>query len=213
MNPSEKPVSHVGPPFAFNDAAGRFQTAMHQEVARSIHAAMTQHIPERNLQLYSHGRGWSYPTASGESVQSEFQLCSVPTAIAIPDIIAADLEAIPRYIEEAACKFQAETLTRLSARVESVTQQTGNVVTWGKGRSAADAFLELIQKVDFGVDENGKVTLPEFMNTDPKFFAELTEYQAAHPEFTQKVDEIKTKKAQEALQREAARKARFKKAK
>jgi hypothetical protein len=93
--------------------------------------------------------------------------------------------------------------------VSSAVQEVGNVVD-AKGKPTPDVFLEMLRKIEFGVNRRGEVTRPEIHvhpETAPGLIKALED---AGPAFQAEVDRLTAEKEAEALAREARRKARFK---
>jgi hypothetical protein len=94
--------------------------------------------------------------------------------------------------------------------VGKAAESAGNVVDAKQKASFAEAFVGSLEKIEFGVDRHGNVTLPE-LHVGPdiheKVVAELT---AQPPEYRQRLDKLIAQKSEQAMAREAARKARFK---
>ena len=92
--------------------------------------------------------------------------------------------------------------------VSSAVEEVGNVVD-AKGKPTPDAFLEMLSKIEFGVDRKGEVTRPEVHlapEAVPKFMKALED---AGPAFRSQVDQLIAAKEIAALAREKERKSRF----
>jgi len=94
--------------------------------------------------------------------------------------------------------------------VPEAVEEVGNVVD-AKGKTTTGAFLEMLRKIEFGVDRKGEVTRPEIHthpDNAPKFLKALED---AGPEFGAEVERLMAEREAEALERERVRKTRFKK--
>lgn len=93
--------------------------------------------------------------------------------------------------------------------ISSASEQSGNVVDAQKEGSLPAAFARMLEKIEFSVDKDGNVTLPQIHvgpNTLDSFQRAISE---APPEYHNQIEEIMKRKRAEALKREADRKARF----
>jgi hypothetical protein len=107
--------------------------------------------------------------------------------------------------------ISSEMKKNIYATVSAAADGTGNVVSTKAAGSPALAFLEMLRKIEFGVNPKGEVTLPD-LHLSPemgqKMFDDLN---SQGPEFRNEVERIKREKALDALQREQARLAKFQK--
>jgi len=182
-----------------------------EEIPGRIHALQTQFIPERNVLKYAHGTKWTFSNAQGQEVPGDFKQHSEEFMVAADDRVNCELEKLTFLTDELARKMAGATVQAVHETIETVTQETGNVLTWNrKQKNAHVVFLELLRTVQFGVTEDGKPSLPSFFNPDPAFIAELQEHLDANPAFKNEVEKIKAEKIAEALSREAERKGKFK---
>ncbi|WP_232821145.1 hypothetical protein [Dyella sp. C11] len=85
----------------------------------------------------------------------------------------------------------------------------GNVVQSRENAPIWELFYEALEKIELVVGINGEVEMPQ-IHVGEKAFEDLKNSIAnAPPDFTQKLDELKAKKRDEAYAREAARRAKF----
>jgi hypothetical protein len=74
----------------------------------------------------------------------------------------------------------------------------------------ADAFLEALRTIEFGIKEDGSVSVPEFMASGEVLEKLHKDSAGREEELREIVESIKKEKTQEALRREESRKSRFK---
>ena len=79
----------------------------------------------------------------------------------------------------------------------------------GPDRSPAEAFLAALEMIEFGIDENGEVSLPQFHMGREGFEKTMADLEAQGPEFTERVDKVKAEKSERAREREKERLAKF----
>ena len=75
--------------------------------------------------------------------------------------------------------------------------------------SLAEAFLEVLEKIEFMADRNGKVSMPELHVGSEVGSRLLALKDNAPPGFNEKVEALQARKIQEAKAREVQRKAKF----
>lgn len=199
------------PPFAYAAESAAFETRWLQEIIKRYHSKITQVIPTENIHKFAHGAGWSFQNDQGGEGAGQFQAHSVGHMMEGSERLDCDMGAMGRHVDAIVDKFMAGMRQSLFQTLDTTTQQTGNVVKWSQSaQDAPAAFLEMIQKVDFGVDEDGKPTLPSFLEISAEFRNALEQHSSTHPEYRAEVERIKAAKQQAAFEREAARKAKFK---
>ena len=97
----------------------------------------------------------------------------------------------------------------LYSTVGAACDQTGNTVDAKAEGSLENAFMAMMEKVQFSVDKNGKVNLPE-VHVAPYIGARMiAALEATPPEYKERLEALKARKIEEALGREVERKAKF----
>jgi hypothetical protein len=170
--------------------------------------AISQKLPEDNTLHYTHGKKWSNRT-NPHAIDGGFQEHSVEWRTPFKDLVEGDLTLIPRFIQHTSEEFQRQVSTMIYSSIDKVTAMTGNIVSVKEAGSFPAAFLEMLGKIEFGVDKQGNASMPEIhTGTDPKKM--IAELEAQPPEYQAKVERIKSEKMAAALAAEAARKSKFK---
>jgi hypothetical protein len=162
----------------------------------------------RNVQHFSHGLDWR--THSGDEQAKEKSTMKkeeVEWAINYSDIVAHRLEILPQTIQSITKAMNEKVRAGLYSTVSESTERSGNVVDAKKAGSNTQAFLEMLQKIEFGVDESGKVSLPEIHLAPGNPIIE--DLRRAGPAFEAEVERLITEKSAAALERERQRKSRF----
>ena len=93
--------------------------------------------------------------------------------------------------------------------VHEATEKTGNKVSVKEEGSQAEAFVKMLETIEFGVDRDGNPSIPE-IHASPevadKMFKELS---SQGPEFEKRIEEIKARKIGEALDKEQERLSKY----
>ncbi len=94
--------------------------------------------------------------------------------------------------------------------VGAAAEKVGNVVSNSETGSSAQSFLQMLKKIEFSVDREGNVSLPQ-MHVGPDMGKKLLEELSAQPpEFSEEVERVKAERTELALHKEAERKSKFK---
>lgn len=196
-------------PFPFsslNDAVARSL----QELIRTLHREdVHKVISPGNVQRLHHGTTWR--THSGDEAAkqpSEMQVHSLDHSVGFADVVEHRLELVPEMIVQIRNGMLSQLMGTLYAMVHESTESSGNLVSSKEAGSPQAAFLQLLEKIEFGVDEDGQPSYPQIhVNPNDTMLAEL---KAAGPEFEAKVDAITKSKIEDALARDAERLSKFK---
>ncbi|GAB4067781.1 hypothetical protein KHC28_15325 [Ancylobacter sonchi] len=196
-------------PFRYRSRIKEFNEAFTKQVASELQERGNELISPRNAQKFSHGRMWkTKPTEHGDGA-SEMQVHSFGIVSHFNDVVNHDLskfvEARNRLVEGLMAQFQ----TSLYQTLDQSTEKSGNKVAVGPGKSFAEAFLAALEMIEFSIDENGEVSLPQIhMGREgiEKLFADL---EAQGPDFTERVEQVKAEKSKLARQRESERLTKF----
>jgi hypothetical protein len=178
-------------------------------VARRFAKIRDDYISPDNMLRYRHGEGWqtNYPT----SIENEgkFKEFSAETNLKYEDVVNHAVPVISDTLQELVKEFKGQFVTSLFDLVSETTERTGNVVSAAQAGSNAQAFLQALEAVEFGVDRDGNVTKPNIhvgANQAKKLIQDL---ESEGQEFSDKVERVAAEKTEAALLREAERKAKF----
>ncbi|MBB4215250.1 hypothetical protein FHT79_002419 [Rhizobium sp. BK212] len=197
------------PPFKYRSRIREFNEAFTRQVAAELQKRRDELISPRNAQKFSHGRMWkTKPTEHGDEA-GEMQAHSFELLSRFDDVVNHNLakfvEARTRMVEGLMAQFQAS----LYQTISQSTEKSGNTVVMGPDRSPAEAFLAALEMIEFGIDENGEVSLPQFHMGREGFEKTMADLEAQGPEFTERVDKVKAEKSERAREREKERLAKF----
>jgi hypothetical protein len=103
--------------------------------------------------------------------------------------------------------MRSDFMRTMYDHISKSVEEVGNVVD-AKGKPPTEAFLEMLRKIEFGVNRKGEVTRPEMHNVSPQFVKALDD---AGAEFEAEVARLTEAKEAQALAREGERVGRFKK--
>ena len=195
-------------PFLFAQESKKFSEELLRTLRYHMDRRVTQVIPPENISRYGHGRQWAIRSSDRPNDIGTVEEHSAAFQVSGKDIVDGKLEVLTTYIDEATARIFQAVMQSLYATIHQATDRTGNVVDAQKAGSLAQAFKEGLEKVAFGVDAEGNVSMPEFhLHPD---LAEHLHRELEGPEFARQIEEIKARKSREALEEEAIRRRRFK---
>lgn len=194
--------------FIAETGAAAFTTAFTHMLAKLQKEVVSQYISSGNTHRFRHGGDWQHPGAP-ETMGGGMQTHSAIVETQFQDLVDNDLGAIDRNAQHLIEAMHRQFAQMLYSTVSAACDHTGNTVDAKAEGSLENAFMTMIEKIQFSVDKNGKVNLPE-VHVAPDTGARMMEaLEAASPEYKERLEVLKARKIKEALKREVERKAKF----
>lgn len=166
-------------------------------------------VSEHNVLRINHGNNWVHSARNPEPDTSMHTLSSEWT-ITYKEIAENDLGLISRTILPISEEMDKQFAQKMYSVVGAAAEKVGNVVDAKTAGSFGASMLEMFRKLEFGVDRDGNVSMPQ-IHVGPDFFARLPEEMSkVPPEISAEIERVKAVKIQDALHREAERKAKYK---
>lgn len=193
----------VDPEFVekFNESLRTLLSTLQQQ-------SMAKYINPESAQRIKHGAMFSNPAAP-QVYNGEIETHSTLFDISLESLAAHDVTILEKSFNRFQEDVDAQFARMIYASVAKVCDKSGNVVNAKKSGSLQLAFLEMLEKIEFSVDKNGEVKLPEIhLGTDAFNEFERTMKEST-PEYEALVKDVKARKVAEALDKEVKRKARF----
>ena len=179
-------------------------TEMITAIARSrVH----EFIPEENTRQFIHGTGWSSP-ASPERVPEEMLTIKNVFTVKWADVADHDLSIVSASIMSIANSMADQQIKNMFQSVSKACDRSGNVVDAAQ-RSIPDAFMGMLEKIEFGVGADGDVSMPSIYVGPEMATRVLDELQNQPPEYQARAEAMIEKKKAAALANEQARLDRF----
>jgi hypothetical protein len=202
---------HIKPrvPFKQSDECHAFDQALTQHVSKLLDQKRSELIPAENVEHYSHGRSWRSHASYRPDEISEVQTHGHEFEIKFTDIVENKVEIIPRIISETVKNMNASMMRMIFQNVDEACQSSGNVVNRQNGQSNADAFLQMLRTIEFGVDRDGNPSLPSMHASPQAIDAMLKDLKSQGPEFEAEFERIKAEKISAALEQEKERRKKF----
>lgn len=190
------------------DAADAFNRSVNELMVERIKHERAKFLTPKNIHHFRHGKSWVQPS-SPQIDHGEMHAHSVETATRFEDIVAHDLNLIERLVTQISNSLHSQFMAMMFQTVSDACDQSGNVVDAKAEGGIEDAFLRMIEKIQFSADPDGKVNFPQ-IHAGPEMAEALRRLdQDATPEFKTKLEELTKKRIEEALENEVKRKARF----
>jgi hypothetical protein len=191
--------------------SAEFQAALSKFLAKHVENSLSDMVaPENKLRLH-HGRSWGGGGQDTGSSEGTFKMTSAETMVPFESVLRNDMTALPHYIATLAETIVGEMKRNVYATVSAASERVGNVVSVKDAGSPAQAFLQMLQTIEFGVNSKGEVSLPA-MHLSPEMHKKmLDDLSAQGPEFQAEVERIKKEKTAEALRREQERLDKYRK--
>ena len=196
--------------FSFPEKTEQFDAAFQCLIQNLVRKARAKLLSPENEMRYSHGRKWVSVSSDASDEEGEMKRHSTIVEISMQNVREHNLAALPSHIMKIVNKIHAEMKKMMYQTVSDSCEKSGNTINAKDYETSADAFLAMLNTVEFGVDRDGQISRPE-MHLSAQAFANLKrDAEAKGQSFQEEVDKIIKEKSDAALEREKQRLARFK---
>ena len=192
---------------SFTREAKAIQEATTELIALIARSRVREFIPEENTRHLTHGAGWSSP-ASPESLPGEMVQIEDKFTLQWADIVDQNLAIVSASINGIANSMADKQIKNLFQSVSKACDHSGNVVDAAQ-QSIPDAFMEMLEKIEFGVGADGDVSVPSIYVGPDMASRVLHELESQPPEYQARAEALIEKKKAAALANEEARLNRF----
>jgi len=180
-----------------------------KEVHERMKAEQSQFISAANVQSFNHGIQWQSHNSSNPDDVSTMQSLRNEIAIDVSDLVSYKISALEATIRGLTSSMIESFLREMYATAGKACEASGQSVD-GKGKSFGETFIEILEKLEFGVDREGKPVMPD-IHVGPDGFEKIKNDPSIHsPEIKLRIDEITERKQREAVERERARRGKYK---
>ncbi|MDD5390780.1 MAG: hypothetical protein PHD37_15680 [Gallionellaceae bacterium] len=205
---SDSALTSKGGYFIEEAGAAAFNTAFTHMLAKLQKEVVSKYMSPENTHRFRHGGDWSHPGVP-EAIDGGMQTHSAVVETRFQDLIDNDLDAIDRSARHLIEEMHQQFVQMLYLTVTAACDQTGNTVDAQAEGSLPEAFIAMMEKIEFVADKNGNVTLPQIHANPETATRMMVELETAPSEYKERVEAIKARKTIEAIEREAERKAKF----
>ena len=196
-------------PFISNALERAVTEAFSKEVGRRARAKQEMTFGAQETLDLQHGRQWESPENEQGEKSSEMETHSFEMSVDVKEIVAGNPFVIFQHAEIVATEMSNIFGKTLFKKLELSTLQTGNVINVAEHESFAEALAQSLEKIEISIDEQGNLQQPAIFVAPGQRDKILKQLKAAGPEYEKRIDKIKKRKKQEALQREQNRLDKF----
>ncbi len=197
-------------PYAKKRELAEFDRLAIQFVQEVLKQRMEHLMTSRNALVLRHGRAMEFVREDQSRNRIELNRSLAESVIHHNSLVNNDLEAFRQNLHSIVNQFASQMTTTVYETVSRGATEVGNVISTTGPASLAESFYEMIEKIQFGVDELGLVTRPS-IHASPKDLDAMQESITAQgADFEERIKVLTKKKETEALQRDAERRAKFK---
>jgi hypothetical protein len=196
-------------PFLFARETEKFSGKFRELVSGVVAHKRSTLMQAENTLAYYHGHSWRQHASWQPDKVSTLKEFEHEILLKLDDVRNNNISRLRELIDNLTSEMQKAFFQMMYAELDSATKSTGNTVDAKAVGSKAEAFIQMLEKIDFGVDRKGQPTVPSIHAAPETVEALLIELKSQGPEFEQRVESIKVRKKAEALQREKERRGRF----
>ncbi|WP_283184417.1 hypothetical protein [Pseudomonas svalbardensis] len=195
-------------PFPFDAQAELVMKTFMQATGEKLSRAQRQVSGGDNVQRFSHGGSWQSHHSYDPDRVDQMQTIEHETRLRFEDIMEGRLDVIERTVDEISNSMANSYAKAFYKMLSDTCEEHGNVIDGSSG-SLGEQMLKAIETVEYSVDRDGQVSLPEF-RMHPSLAKRLhSDPSLQEPELLARVEEVKKLKITQALAAEAARKSKF----
>lgn len=167
-------------------------------------------VSPRNILRMNHGRKWVH---SAREPEPDTSMHTISTEWLIPfkEIVDNDLSLIARSILPVVEDMSRQFAQNMYGVVGAAANRVGNVVDAKATGSVAAALIEMMSKIELGVDRDGNVSMPQIHAGTDAYAKFVEAIENMDPEAAEELERLKQEKSRQALDREAERRAKFRK--
>lgn len=187
----------------------KFDAQMTELLRAERDAFVRKKLSDENTQRFTHGSGWASPSRMNDQ-PGNLKTFSSGWTVKFEDIISGDLSVIGKSIKQVSEEMEHQFSQLIYSTISDSCDASGNVVEAKNAGSIAASFLEMMSKIEFSVDRDGSVRLPEIHAGAEMCKKILDELSQQPPEYMEKIERIKADKSASAIARESERKNKFK---
>ena len=204
-----KRIKAVLTPFPFRNESYLFGASLLKVAQDSHRQQISQYVSKGNMQSFHHGRGW-LTVRENETEESTLGQAGVDLVIKYSSIIDNDIKSLFDFASNFVEGFTSQVVSQLFQTISDTCDKSGNVVKQSDYSSKAEAFLGMLNIIEFSVNENGKVELPQLHVGPDEEKALLDELNEQGNEFHKEVERIMKEKSEAAIEKEKARLSKYK---
>lgn len=195
--------------FSYKTESKEFGKALLKMAVRAHREKISQYVSKDNMHSFKHGGGWLTVREDGTE-ESSFKKTGVELSMDYEDIIKNDINQFFKFINNFIEGFSSQTVQGIFQTISESCDKIGNTVNQKEYSSSAEAFLEMLKKVEFSVNKNGQVDLPQIHVGADAANPLMKSLKEQGEEFQREVERIKNEKSEAAIKKERERLNKYK---
>jgi hypothetical protein len=192
--------------FQMPKAHDEFEAELTSHLQTTMKNLQSQFIHPKNFERFYHGSSWGNADPAD---QTDLVSHSHEITIPLKGIVDHDLGLIPRYAADIAQGMFRQFQGHLFGTLEKTTEKTGNVVDVAQIGNLAEAFLEMLRKIEFSVDEHGNISRPSCVASPEQHRKLRSAIRKKGRDFMKTIRETIAEKDYSALEEERNRLSKF----
>lgn len=196
--------------FSFDNESREFERGLNRYLQSMVKIERGKLLPQENTEAYSHGVRWATYSGDNPGETNTMKLHSHEEIIKFSDIVENRIRALPEFVIGMVNDMTLAFQRTMYETVMESTDKTGNVVSAAGNKTNAQAFLEMLELIEFGVDKDGNPTMPEIHMAPDMADKFIKELDSQGEDYDKKVEDLKNKKSAEAVKKENKRLSKFK---
>jgi len=190
-------------PFALYEYDAAF-SRFFGDTVRSLARARSPLLSEMHFEEVGGTLGSRVRSREGMDVELEPGGVGMEVTADFNAVRAGDFAVLYGEIDKAANQLAEGLVGFLVEGLSKVTEGTGNVVDAGGQKLSFELMYEMLEKVEFSVDEHDELVMPSLL-MHPNQAKKLQELEPLTPEQERRMAELKERKRKEALARRRRR--------
>ena len=196
-------------PFSYKSESKDFGKSVLEMAVRAHREKISRYASKDNMHSFRHGGSW-LTVRENETEESSFKEVGVELSVGYEDITKNDINQLFQLLDTFIEELSSKTIQGMFQTISESCDKVGNTVNQKEHSSQAEAFLEMLKKVEFSVNENGQVELPQIHVGTGAAEPLIQSLEAQDEEFHAEVERIKQEKSEAALKKEKLRLNRYK---
>lgn len=193
-------------PFLSQKESKEFNKSVNSFISDTCDKKMSLVLSPENKYTVHHGTSFN----SIDNTESELTKHSVTLEYKFEDVRNYNIEQLYKFIHDLSEEMSSQMTKSIYETLGASCDKIGNTIDATQmSLSNAEAFLEMLKKIEFGVDKHGNVTMPQLHLHPSQSEKFVKDIESQPQEYHRKVEEIKQKKYAQAIQKEKQRLSKF----
>lgn len=194
-------------PFPFDDESRMVMRSFMRDALEKLEVLRETYVDARNVHSFSHGTSWQSHNSYAPDRVSHLQTQSHDSQIPFEDVLMGRLEVIPESLTSLVDSMMDGFGRSFFQTLSQVCEENDRVIP--TAGSLGEQFIAALDSVEFSVGRDGSIQKPQMMVGTEVMNRIRHDPSLRSAELQAKAQMITELKSAQALEREAARKAKF----